>query len=300
MDSILITGANGFLGRSILQALSDIYQVVDINHLTQERVDISQPFSLPLGYKTDLVLHMAGKAHVVPKNLAEEALFKKINFEGTKNLCQAIDALEYKPKAFIFISSVSVYGVDEGIEIDEQHSLFGSTPYASSKVLAEKFLQSWAGERNITLGILRLPLIAGVNPPGNLGAMIRGIKSNRYVSIGSALAKKSIVWSEDIVAILPKLAEVGGIYNLTDGYNPTFKELEETIADSLGKPSPPKVPYQLAKIIAYLGDIIGSNAPLNSMKLKKITSSLTFSDRKARKLLGWEPSNVLRRISDSL
>lgn len=59
--------------------------------------------------------------------------------------------------------------------------------------------------------IIRPSLIAGVNAPGNLGAMVRGIKTGRYLSINHGKAKKSVLMAEDIARLIPKLAEVGGI-----------------------------------------------------------------------------------------
>lgn len=87
------------------------------------------------------------------------------------------------PKAFIFISSVAVYGCDSGENITEEHSLDGTTPYALSKIKAEKYLEGWCIMHNVKLSILRPSLIAGPNPPGNLGAMIRGIRNGKYLSI---------------------------------------------------------------------------------------------------------------------
>src|SRR5690606_24129185 len=103
----------------------------------------------------------------------------------TRNLCRALEGLGNVPKSFIFISSVAVYGLQEGEGVGENHPLNGTTPYAESKILAESWLKQWAAENNVILSILRLPLIVGPNPPGNLGAMINGIKSRKYLSIGS-------------------------------------------------------------------------------------------------------------------
>ncbi|HWK99312.1 MAG TPA: NAD-dependent epimerase/dehydratase family protein, partial [Parapedobacter sp.] len=188
---------------------------------------------------------------------------------------------------------VAVYGVDEGSNINEQHALNGITPYAESKVLAEKWLSHWAMENNVTLGILRLPLVVGRNPPGNLGAMIQGIKSGRYLSIGQANARKSMVWAEDVARIIPFLGENGGTYNLTDGHHPTFGELEAKISKAMGKKNPKKVPFWVAEKLARIGDLFGDRFPINSSKLGKITSTLTFDDSKARTELGWSPTSIL-------
>jgi nucleoside-diphosphate-sugar epimerase len=53
------------------------------------------------------------------------------------------------------------------------------------------------------------------------------------------------------------------------------------------------MPMWLARIIANLGDLLGSKAPFNTKKLKKITSDLTFDDSKAREAFGWNPTHVL-------
>lgn len=294
MNSILTTGGDGFLG-SILTAefQRKNFEVQDIQQHGSPFVDITKPFEIPTTVFPHLVVHLAGKAHSIPKRREEEKVFFNVNFTGTRHLCDAIDSLPRKPKAFVFISTVAVYGVNAGDFIGETHPLSGSTPYANSKIQAEEFLQQWAADRGITLAVLRLPLIAGSNPPGNLGAMIKGIKTGRYVRIGKGDARKSIVLASDVAAIIPKAAEVGGIYNLTDGYHPTFAELEELIASQLGKTRPRSIPYSAAKVLGWAGDVLGSKFPVNTDTVKKITSNLTFDDSRARKKLGWSPRKVL-------
>ena len=56
---------------------------------------------------------------------------------------------------------------------------------------------------------------------------------------------------------------------------------------------PISIPYWMAWCMAKVGDLLGSKAPINSYKLEKMTKSLTFSNEKARKELGWEPLDVL-------
>lgn len=69
----------------------------------------------PFKEKFDIVFHVAGKAHSVPKIQEEESVFYKVNFEGTKNLCNALE--ENLPVYFVFISTVAVYGKDFGENI---------------------------------------------------------------------------------------------------------------------------------------------------------------------------------------
>lgn len=66
------------------------------------------------------------------------------------------------------------------------------------------------------------------------------------------------------------------------------------MATQLGKRRPLSIPYALAWCMAKVGDLLGAKAPINSFKLEKMTRSLTFSNEKARKELGWEPLDVLK------
>ena len=238
------------------------------------------------------MLHAAGRAHSMPRTVSEEKLFYDVNYQGTKNLCRSLEE-SGTPKSFIFVSTVAVYGREHGENITEDHPLDGNTPYALSKIQAERFLTNWCTKHNVTLGIIRPSLIAGPNPPGNLGAMISGIKTGRYLSIARGEARKSVLMVQDIARLIPQLAEKGGIYNICDSYHPTFFELEGLICKQLNKKRPRSIPYWFAKGMAVTGDLIGNKAPINSLTLTKMTKSLTFSNEKAKRELGWEPLSVL-------
>lgn len=291
--AILFTGASGFLGKNILPILSEKFSVktVGITETDDFRCDLSK--EIPnFTNSFDIVLHAAGKAHVVPKTEAEKKIFFDINYQGTINLCKALEKVGI-PKAIIFISTVAVYGCETGVNITEEHPLNGNTPYALSKIQAEKFLQNWCCERGVQLSILRPSLLAGPNPPGNLGAMINGINDGRYLSIAGGKAKKSVLMVYDIANLIPVLIEKGGIYNVCDSNHPSFRELEITISKQLGKKLPKTIPYWLASVFAFIGDFLGKKAPINTLKLSKITEPLTFSNEKAMKELNWMPMDVI-------
>ena len=105
--------------------------------------------------------------------------------------------------------------------------------------------------------------------------------------------KKSILMAEDIARLLPLLAEKGGVYNVCDTYQPTFGELSTSVAKQLGKHKPISIPYWMAWCFAKVGDLLGPKFPINSSRLEKLTKSLTFSNEKACRELGWEPIDVL-------
>lgn len=290
---LLFTGASGFLGRNIYQLLEKTYVIKTVGLTPQDDYKIDIARNIPVFTEVfDVVLHAAGKAHSIPKTEEEKQLFFDVNLQGTKNLCTALENSGI-PKAFIFISTVAVYGCDSGENITEEHPLNGTTPYALSKIKAEKYLEGWCAMHNVKLSILRPSLIAGPNPPGNLGAMIRGIRNGKYLSIAGGKARKSVLMVQDIANLLPMLIEKGGIYNVCDSYQPSFRELEMVICKQLNKKRPISIPYWLAKSMAVIGDCLGEKAPINSLKLRKITSSLTFSNEKAVRELKWKPMDVL-------
>jgi nucleoside-diphosphate-sugar epimerase len=293
MQTILFTGGSGFLGTNMKPVLQHQNHITSLGNTDFDDIKIDIAKEIPiLNNKYEIVVHAAGKAHSVPKNKAEEKIFFDVNLQGTKNICKALE-LYGMPKSFIFVSSVAVYGVETGENISEDHPLNGTTPYAQSKMQAECFLQEWTSKHGVKLAIIRPSLIAGKKPPGNLGTMIHGIQTGKYFSIANGEARKSVVMASDIANLIPKLATIGGIYNLCDDRNPSFKELEQLISKQLNTKQPWSIPYWIAKSMAMVGDVLGSKAPINSLKLDKITKSLTFSNQKAKTALDWEPLDVL-------
>lgn len=294
MVKILFTGASGFLGNNVRPLLEENYVVttVGLTDIDDYKVNIAKEIP-EFTDVYDIVLHAAGKAHMIPKTAEDRKLFFDVNYQGTVNLCSALEKSGL-PKALIFISTVAVYGLNYGLDITEEYPLNGNTPYANSKIMAEKYLTKWCTEHNVILGIIRPSLIAGPNAPGNLGAMVNGIKTGKYLSIAGGRAKKSVLMVQDIAYLIPLLAEKGGIYNVCDSNQPSFRQLEWIICRQLGKKRlPVSIPFGIARLMALVGDCFGKWAPFNSLKLKKITTSLTFSNEKARKELNWEPLDVL-------
>jgi nucleoside-diphosphate-sugar epimerase len=292
MKTLLFTGANGFLGKNILHLLVDKGYRISTLDIREADINCNISTEIPLLKKHDIVLHAAGKAHSTPKTKEEKQIFFDVNYQGTINLCNALETTGV-PRSFIFISTVAVYGCDYGYDITESHPLNGTIPYALSKIRAEQYLVEWCRKNSVILSILRPSLLAGPNPPGNLGAMINGIKTGRYFSISGGKARKSVLLIQDIANLVPLLQEKGGIYNVCDDEHPSFHDLEILIARQLGKYPPLSIPSFVAKTLARCGDIIGDKAPINSNKLSKIVKDLTFSNKKAKEILGWKPLNVL-------
>lgn len=293
MEKLLFTGGTGFLGANAKPILDKMYEVTTIGITDIDELKANFVTDVPeLPCKYDVVLHAAGKAHVYPKTDDERQAFYDVNYIGTIHLCDALEKAGL-PKALVFISTMNVYGNEPGnMDTEDSRPLVGDSPYSDSKIKAEEYLTKWCKRHNVKLGILRPALLAGTNAPGNLGAMVNGIKTGKYLSIAGGKAKKSILMAQDIANLVPLVAEKGGVYNVCDDYNPSFGELEASIAKQLGKHKPTSIPYWMAKCLAWVGDVF-SFFPINSSRLEKIVTSDTWSNEKAKRELGWQPMDVL-------
>lgn len=164
--------------------------------------------------------------------------------------------------------------------------------YGKSKLKAEGYLIEWCETHQVRLGVLRPSLMVGPNPPGNLKDMISGIKRGYYFNIAGGKARKSLLMVTDIARLVPLVVERGGIYNVCDNTHPSYGELSELISKQLGKRKPLSIPMWMAKMAAWVGDII-PHFPINSYRLRKLTVSATYSNERAKKELNWEPLEVL-------
>lgn len=292
---VLITGSNGFLGRH----LTSFYLEQNVFELNRYSGDykVSLENEIPkFNEEYDLVIHAAGKAHSIPKTESQKQSFFDVNVTGTVNLLKGLEASGL-PKEFVFISSVSVYGLESGCNIDENFALLANDPYGKSKILAEHEVQKWCIENNVVCTILRLPLLIGTDASGNLHSMITAIKKGYYFNINGGIAKKSMLLVNDVGCFISKASSVGGVFNITDGYHPSFYELSQIISIQLGKKGKVKdIPFWIVKWIAFVGDIMGEIIPVNSKKLKKLNSDLIFNDSKARIVFKWTSVKVLEKF----
>ena len=294
---ILLTGGSGFLGSYILEFLKNKnYEVIKVGRSLESDIKIDLSLNKLSKIDVDYVIHVAGKAHAVPKTEEEKKGFFKVNYIGTKNLLHGLDTT--KLQSIIFISTVAVYGKEVGELVDENSPLLGNTPYALSKIKAEQSIIDFGVTNNIKTVVLRLPLITGKNPLGNLRAIIKAIKKGYYFRIGKGQAKKSIISASDIANVIPELFDLNGVYNFTDITHPMISEIDSIIANKFNKKIK-SIPIYLIKVIAKIGDIFYF-FPFNSSKFEKLTKNLTFSNKKLFNEIKYRPSNGLSDIVKNL
>ena len=111
------------MGSNLKPLLKKQFEVKTLGLADSDDYKVNIAASIPeLDKSFDVILHAAGKAHVVPKTEEEKKLFFDINYQGTINICKALEKYRL-PKAFIFISIVAVYGLETGENITEYNGL---------------------------------------------------------------------------------------------------------------------------------------------------------------------------------
>lgn len=295
--SYLITGAGGFLGKSLQKIgrkKNKKMLTLGLSNTNDIVCDLKK--QIPnISDNIKVIVHAAGKAHAFPKSDSEKKEFFDINYIGTLNLIKGIEKSNLKINQFVFISTVAVYGQNNKYNLNEDCMLNGKSAYSISKIKAENFISEWGMKNNINILILRLPLLVGKNPPGNLGKMIDSIQKGYYVKINNPNIKKSMVLVDDVSNLIFNIKQSRGIYNLTDGCHPKISEIEEIICSYYNTRIRFKFPIIFLKIFCWFGDIFNSTI-VNTSVIEKLTSSLTFNDSRARKDLLWRPRSVIKNF----
>lgn len=290
--NVLLTGANGFLGKEITFNIKDKCKLFNSSRYNSDfNYDLS--LSVPkFDIYFDLVIHAAGLAHILKVDESEQNLFHVNNVKATENLLASFE-VGMLPKYFVFISSVSVYGIENGELVNESSELNAIDPYGLSKINAEKLILNWCNKNKIICTIFRLPIIVGKYPKGNLKDMIDFIKKGYFFNISGVNAKKSMVLAEDVAKSIFQVYDIGGIFNLTDGYHPSIVEISNLISLQYRNKTNLTLPAFIVKMFSKIGNLFGRFAPINTKRYNKLTATLTFDDTKARNTFGWNPNPVL-------
>jgi len=294
---VLVTGANGFIGRNLCATLkekgyfvrgavrnnvSDVsgvdeyVQVGDINEFTDWQLALSG---------MDLVIHLAARVHVM-KNAEGEHIdaFRKVNVLGTDRLARM--AAKAGVKRFVFISSVKVNGEGSQLPYTEKDIPAPQDAYGVSKREAEDLLARITGETGLQTVILRLPLVYGPGVKANFKNLIKISGAGLPLPFKNINNRRSFIYLGNLVdaistCITHPLA-AGQTFMVSDGQDISTPDLIKMIAsEMLKKP----VLFSLHPgILKALCKIAGKTE-----ELEKLTASLFVDISKVRNLLGWKP-----------
>lgn len=220
---VAITGSSGFVGSSLAIYLSNLG--IEVILLSRKTCVIHGITTIEINYadesklqsllsKIDVVVHLAGLAHQ-DKNEKQLEIYIAANVEVTKIL--ALSSIKAKVKRFIFISSISVYGISGNNEkvLSELDKPNPNTTYGISKLLAEYEIKNIFEKTDTDFIILRPPLVYGANAPGNFKKLIKISKLSPILFFGSLNTKKSMIYIHNLTDIIFKMLELPQVANET-------------------------------------------------------------------------------------
>jgi dTDP-glucose 4,6-dehydratase len=295
---ILITGAGGFIGSHLTEKLAKSYSSVrvlvrytsdgrlgNIEEFPEEirkrieifRGDLKNPDSIRRAVRgVDVVFHL-GASISIPYSYQDPRDFVETNVGGTLNILEA--SREFGVSKLIVTSTSEVYGTAEYEPIDENHPLQPQSPYAASKVGADKITESFYKSFDLPATIIRPFNTYG--PRQSMRAVIPTIivqaLTGNKIKLGSLTPKRDFTYVEDTVQGYVQIAEsdnsTGEIINLGFGKTFSIGDVVRTVGRLLNK--------DLESIVETDEERIRPE--------KSEVMLLLCDNKKAKRLLGWEP-----------
>ncbi|QIH09990.1 MULTISPECIES: NAD-dependent epimerase/dehydratase family protein [unclassified Pseudomonas] len=296
---VLVTGATGFVGRSLLQWLlrQPNYDVVGACRSPQQ-ARTSSPEIISVGElsaetdwqaaltNVEVVVHLAARAHVLKEQDADpKTKFQRTNVDGT--LALATQALAAGVRRFIFISSIGVNGnFTSGQAFNETSTPAPHADYARSKLEAESRLQDLLNETEMELVIIRPPLVYAGHAPGNFRRLQKLIASNVPLPFAMVKNQRSMIALENLVDFIGCCIQhplaANELFLISDNADISTAQMARYLAKGMGRkatllPIPRRFLYWGAKLLGNEGLYI------------QLCGSLVIDSRKSRTLLGWQP-----------
>jgi|TARA_B110000438_G_scaffold170216_1_gene162685 UDP-glucose 4-epimerase len=221
-DSILITGATGFIGKHLIKKIPNYNIAVDHNG---KNIDLRIRSKVLKIKRADIVIHLAGK--IPSKKNYSENIFFEHNVLGTLNILEY--CVKKKIKKMIFVSSY-VYGIPKKNPINENHLVKPHNIYAKSKVLSEELCKIYSEKYQIQIIILRPFNIYGNLQKDNslISNMIKSIKNNNQITIFNKNNKRDYLFIDDLIDAIIKLIDYKcefEIFNIGSGKSYSFENV---------------------------------------------------------------------------
>lgn len=290
---VLVTGANGFIGRALVRHLVEggfevrgaVRSGAACNNYGAENVVVGDIGPLtewsPALESVDCVVHLAGRAHVINERPSgSEAAFREINVEGTRRLAQ--QAFASGIKRFVYVSSAGVMG-NHGC-FTEESSPSPQSLYARSKLEGEQALQEVAKTTGLEIVLVRPPLVYGPGNPGNFLRLLHWINKGLPMPFASIDNQRSFIGIDNFVDFLticlihPRAANE--VFFVADGEVISTPELIECLACFLGRQ---------AKLLPFPVTLLrlGANLIGQGSAIARLTDSFVITSSKAMRMLNW-------------
>ena len=299
---ILVTGANGFVGKALcarLAALAPVRALVRKpfesmsgyeNNARIQWVNIDDLSSITdwqaILYGIQIVIHLAARTHVLRESEADPlAAYRRINVLATENLARACTSAGVL--RLVFLSSIKVNGeFTVSQPFRERDSPRPEDAYGISKWEAELALSRIAKETGLEVVIIRPPLVYGSGVKGNFLKLLDIARRGWPLPLASVHNLRSFIYVEnlaDALTVCAMRAEAAGkTYLVSDGKDMSTPEVIEQLSSRLGARAklwrcPPQLLYAAAALAGR-----GAEA-------SRLLGSLQVDSSLIRTALGWTP-----------
>ncbi len=293
---VLVTGAGGFIGSRLaarlVEAGARVRAVVRYNSrndwglievlppevrsaLEIRPGDITDPFwTLRQVEGCEVIFHLAALI-AIPYSYTAARQFLAVNCGGTLNLLEAARLVGVE--RFIHTSTSETYGAAQYTPMDEKHPLRGQSPYAASKIGADKLVESYHLSFGVPAAVIRPFNTYG--PGQSARAIVPTIISQgldgEVIRLGLLTPRRDLTYVDDTVAgflnIAAEPAAIGEVVNVGSGEAVAIGELAERLMALLGGGR--RVVFDEARTRPPASEVM----------------ELVCDNRKARRLLGWQP-----------
>nr|WP_314579066.1 NAD-dependent epimerase/dehydratase family protein [uncultured Pseudomonas sp.] len=300
---ILVTGATGFIGTRLCELLiSQGHAVIGVSRsgggsvagVDYRVADFANAAAIRESLvDVDCVVHLAGRAHVLNKQLDSLDLFRSVNRDASLQLARR--AMEAGVGRFVFISSIGVNGNESvGQRFTEDSTPNPAAAYARSKLEAEEGLRELLQTADMQLVIIRPPLVYGADAPGNFRTLLKVVNKGIPSPFAAVRNARSIVSLDNLAQLISLAAQhpdaAGQLFLASDGSDVSTHQMLGALAQGMQKrqwsiPVPQGLLALLLKL-AGKGDMY-----------TQLCGSLVVDCSRARKVLGYEPdTDTLRAL----
>lgn len=297
---ILITGANGFVGRALSIYLNkaghEVRRAVRKQDGLANTVEINETTSSDKVRKAlngvECIVHLAGRAHFLGRiNPNREAAYKETNVQFTQRL--ALLAHSVGVRRFVFVSSIKVCGEEShDVPLSENAIPSPIDIYAISKWEAEQALRGIEKKTGLEVVIIRSPLVYGEEVKANFLKLLSAVRLGIPLPFSSLTNKRSFIYLQNLVSALTACAvhprAAGETFHVSDGEPQTLPNLMDELAHAMGHkartfPSP-------KWLLLLLGKITGKQHQIGSL-----VYDLEVDNTRIHGLLEWCPPYSYRQ-----
>lgn len=297
-ESILVTGASGFVGSRLIMRLADVPALAVLGAVrTKPARHHSELVAVgEINGDTDwsealqgrqVVIHTAARAHIMDDVAVDPlAEFRRVNVAGTLNLAR--QAAAGGVRRFVFVSSIKVNGeqTQSGKCFTAEDPPSPEDAYGVSKREAEQGLLEIARETGMKVVIIRPPLVYGPGVKGNFASMIRLVAKGLPLPLGAIRNKRSLVALDNLVDLIITCidhpAAANQVFLAGDGDDLSTSELLRRVGAAMGKPA--RLLPVPAGLLQFGATVLGKKA-----MAQRLLGSLQVDISKTRTLLGWVP-----------